>query len=342
MAILPPAVWCSEITFDSLPAGNVPDGFGSSSHLTASYSTVNGSGSVDSNNMGVYYGYGALQMAAYPSQNGDYGEITLAPAPGYQVTLSSFVMAGYYTNVSGQTVQILGANGNPVLDYSPATLMGATKQDSTMFTSDLTSTGPLTIKIGPSWDDGIDYISYSTAPISPVTHTITADGIVTYYPFQNSNYTTGLFASGIGPPVMGSQWSWPLMDFDLSGLAGETVNSDGVLRLNLDSLSLGTTQMQTTLQVAPLVEAYDHTTGATPGWGDTTFGAAHFVFYQNADGSTPAGQYADFDIPEATLQSWMDSPGTNYGLVLQQEQTTVNAGTSVIDWGSPLIGVSVL
>jgi hypothetical protein len=147
--------------YDSF-AANTPD-------IAVSYSTnneINGgcASSVLVTFVSFWQGqYGDLPAVAYPMLDGHYAIITLTPNLGYEVTLKSFLMAGYPTgggSVPNQSISV--DNGllqpYPSADYSSYTIENT---GDTLFAPDITSAGALNIVFGPSWDIGIDDITFS-------------------------------------------------------------------------------------------------------------------------------------------------------------------------------------
>jgi hypothetical protein len=147
--------------YDSF-AANTPD-------IAVSYSTNYGMDGTCSSSVMVTFvsfwqgQYGDLPAVAYPMLDGHYAIISLTPNPGYEVTLESFLMAGYPAGGGSEPGQTISVDNGllqpyPGADYSPYTI-GNTGD--TMFAPDITSTGTLNIVFGPSWDIGIDDITFS-------------------------------------------------------------------------------------------------------------------------------------------------------------------------------------
>jgi hypothetical protein len=106
--------------------------------------------------------YGDLPAVAYPTTNGFYAVISLAPDPGYEVTLDSFLIAGYPTGDCAQPGQSISVEDGSFQSYPGASYLSYTVQDSGdyLFTPDITSTGTLNIVFGPSWNIGINDITF--------------------------------------------------------------------------------------------------------------------------------------------------------------------------------------
>lgn len=110
--------------------------------------------------------YGDLHNVAFPTQNGYMGEVSLVPSPGHTVTLQTFALGGYsHADQFGQTVRILDANYNVLLDYSPFNVEGDSGHSS--FAPNITSKGALRIQWGPSWNSGLDNVTFCQDTIVP-------------------------------------------------------------------------------------------------------------------------------------------------------------------------------
>ena len=153
----------SDAPYNLAAYGHIPDGFGSTAEVTVSYQTTSASHAVlDSF---LYYwpgGYGDLPAVALAAAGGAYADITLTPAPGHQLTLEMFALAGLGGDVAGQTVRVLqGVGGTLLWDVSPVAIAGGLAHSS--FAPSLVSTGPVTIDFGPSGSVGINYIWFEAA-----------------------------------------------------------------------------------------------------------------------------------------------------------------------------------
>lgn len=114
--------------------------------------------------------YGDLTRVAFPTSNGNVGEITFVPASGYGVRLVSFEMAGWsHRDRSNSIMRLLDGSGNVLLDFAaagPVAIQGDTTgpQHST-FTPNLTHFGTLRLQWGTDWDIGIDNIRFEAVAI---------------------------------------------------------------------------------------------------------------------------------------------------------------------------------
>jgi hypothetical protein len=166
----------SQIDFDSLAGAAdyspIPATFGSTAQVNVAYQTDSSPGVLAQSNIEFWNsgGYGDLPYAAFSAFNGDYAEITLTPTAGYTVTLQNFELAGWPSaDTPNETVRIRsGVGGSVLADYSPITIKGTGTPAHTLFSANLTSSGPLTIEWGPDWDAGINYINFTSAPTGVV------------------------------------------------------------------------------------------------------------------------------------------------------------------------------
>jgi hypothetical protein len=107
-------------------------------------------------------GYGSLSAVAYPTENGQYGVISLTPEAGYSVTLDSFEIAGYGGDQHNQSLGI--DNGSfQILDPSFNYAADLTFPGSgyTLLSPEITSTGTINIVFGTSWNSGIEDITFT-------------------------------------------------------------------------------------------------------------------------------------------------------------------------------------
>lgn len=140
-------------------AGCVSEGNGFTPDIAVSYTTIG----YTSYMRAWPGGYGDLLYAAYPATTGYLADVTLTPQNGVTLTLNSFDLAGYYeADIAGQTVEVLNSTGGILENYS-GTILGTGPADSS-YTPDITSTTPIQIVYGPSWDDGIDNINFDETP----------------------------------------------------------------------------------------------------------------------------------------------------------------------------------
>jgi hypothetical protein len=159
----------SLITFDGLGLsdyGDIPGTYGDNlpgtPNIQVEYRTFDlGTGATLYNNLDFWTtNYGDLQNIAFPVNNGSLGEISLIPDAGFSVTLNSFDLGGWFqTDQIDQTVRILDENFNILADYSPFNVEGDNGRSS--FSPNLTRNGRIRIQFGPSWNTGIDNISFA-------------------------------------------------------------------------------------------------------------------------------------------------------------------------------------
>lgn len=109
--------------------------------------------------------YGDLDDVAFSQVNGALAELSLVPAPGYQVTLIGFDVAGWPTvDYPNSTVQVVDGANTVIWGGSGVTVHGAGPTHD-HYAPNLTSTGPLRIQFGPNYNVGIDNVRFSESPI---------------------------------------------------------------------------------------------------------------------------------------------------------------------------------
>ena len=121
---------------------------------------------------------------------------------------------------------------------------------------------------------------------------------------------------------------YPLLKFDLSSYSGDTVTGGATLSLyvnnaNVSSFSVGLVSLAAPFN--PATTTYDNYYGTEfsgGSWG-AAIGSAQVFF------PTSAGFYS-FAIPQATVQSWIDSPSANYGIGI----VTTYGTPGVVDFSS--------
>lgn len=135
---------------------------------------------------------------------------------------------------------------------------------------------------------------------------------------QSAVYNTEDFVhghtTGMSSLNSGGYSYFPLLQFDLSALAGNTVTGDGTFHFYFSS----------TFHDFPVTYPHDLNLVATP-WSEAT------VTYSSIGGSagvlgaildnevisySGSQFYATFVVPQAVLQGWIDSPVGNFGLAL--------------------------
>ena len=156
-----PTAYGDNVSATSDAVGSYLEGNGFTPNITVDYRTLNAStGETLSNSLSFWTtDYGDLVNVAYPTDDDFLGEISLIPEVGFNVTLNSFDLGGWLqTDQPGQTVRILDANYNILLNYSPFDVEGNSGHSS--FAPNITSSGILRIQFGPSYSTGIDNINF--------------------------------------------------------------------------------------------------------------------------------------------------------------------------------------
>ncbi|HEU5453104.1 MAG TPA: hypothetical protein VFU76_14010, partial [Terriglobales bacterium] len=163
----------SVINFDPLAStlsnyNPVPPNYGSNGPVTVSYVTEGaGTGGADLPYIDWWgIGYGDFNSAGFAATSGYLADVILSAAPGATLTLNSFDLAGYYSDYSGETVQIL-ADGNVVQDYSPYTVLGSSAPYHSSF-APAVSGNVVKIRWGTQWNVGINHVHFSSPPPSLV------------------------------------------------------------------------------------------------------------------------------------------------------------------------------
>lgn len=140
----------------------IPAGYGSTAQVDVSYLNASYWGP----------GYATLKAVAYPSSDGSYTEITLTPKPGQSVTLIGFDMGAYPTGSGNRAEQEISISyGINFLNYGPINLNGVAP---THFSPGVSSTGPITIRFGSDWDNGINNIEFEAFSAVPEPSTYIA------------------------------------------------------------------------------------------------------------------------------------------------------------------------
>ncbi|WP_438481711.1 DNRLRE domain-containing protein [Oleiharenicola lentus] len=163
----------------------------------------------------------------------------------------------------------------------------------------------------------------SSSAIAQITVTASADTVLLNHG-ETPNSATTNYSSAISlqslVPANGDYQSYPLFKFDLSSYAGTTVSGDAIFSLHV----LGGSGVNRPIQLLNLKGAVDFSTVTWDSYG-TAFAVTPNVYaptdsatYGAAIGGeqtfTPvAGAVSTFVIPASTVQSWIDSPSTNYG-----------------------------
>lgn len=106
--------------------------------------------------------YGDLRNVAFAPHNGFLGELSLVAAPGWEVELNGFDLAGWKNqDYSGQTVRLLDAAFNTLADYSPAHIEGDFVGARHVHVASGAVGNVIRIQFGPDWNVGIDNVDYS-------------------------------------------------------------------------------------------------------------------------------------------------------------------------------------
>ncbi len=151
------------------------------------------------------------------------------------------------------------------------------------------------------------------APLSASAATVvaSADSYITVHDGlggANSNHGADQSLWEIGS---GGFQTFPLLKFDLSAHAGQSVAGPGVLTLTAVSTWSGQPVGQTIdLNTSPV--AWDESTVT---W--NSFGA-NFGSTIDSEIFTPVviGDTVSFSVPKAVIQGWIDNPSNNFGVVL--------------------------
>ena len=114
--------------------------------------------------------------------------------------------------------------------------------------------------------------------------------------------------------------NWGLMTFDFSSVPAGSISSNGTLTLWVYSTYFGF-PLNATVEIDTLQAGYDPNSP-----GSITWASGQMLDTESFVGLVP-GSTLTFTIPQATLISWANSPGTNYGVVLRETAIT-SAGAS--------------
>ena len=121
----------------------------------------------------------------------------------------------------------------------------------------------------------------------------------------------------------------PVMTFDTSSYA-DAVGSDGTLTLNVAQLHTPTTELFTSLSVYALTSAYSVSSPVFATISPNVNPGNATLIETVAIDTTGTGAVT-FAIPEATIESWADSPSTNYGVVIVQSAAYTPIGADHSD-----------
>jgi hypothetical protein len=151
----------------------IPGTFGSDAlntpNIGVSYQTVDGSGGVYAPYVEFWDGsYGDLPAVAYAAANGYYAQVILTPQAGHSVTLDSFELGGWpNTDQANQTVEVLNGIGQVVWSDGGPLSVTIPGNGHLTLTPDISSSGPLVLEFGPSWNTGVDYVEFSQSNSVP-------------------------------------------------------------------------------------------------------------------------------------------------------------------------------
>ncbi|PSB00613.1 hypothetical protein [Merismopedia glauca] len=177
-----PSTYGDNVNSTSDAVGSYLKGNGFTPNITVDYRGVNpadGSSSFFDNLDFWSTDYGDLQNIAYPVVDGTLGEISLTPQTGYKVKLNSFDLAGFLrADQPNQTVRILDANYNVLLDYSPFNVEGDSGHST--FLPNLISSQTIRIQFGNSWNTGIDNINFDQVANNAVPEPATILGSLAF------------------------------------------------------------------------------------------------------------------------------------------------------------------
>jgi hypothetical protein len=112
--------------------------------------------------------------------------------------------------------------------------------------------------------------------------------------------------------------AFPLVRFDLSGFAGETVTGSAALSLNVTGIHPSAAQATQHLEARQVLVSWEEATLSWNSFGPGPISGTN-VSPTALDPHTvtvKAGDVVTFSLPAAVVQTWIDSPSTNYGLLL--------------------------
>ena len=146
---------------------------------------------------------------------------------------------------------------------------------------------------------------------SPITVIATADTTLTrniYIPSPAGESTT-LYSVGFA-----SFESYPLIEFDLSSFANTVVQGNGVLSLTFQGFFENPNQ---DITVSTVKNNWNELTATYSNFDPmSNTGVLQSTLLVDASGLTQGVDKINFMIPTATIQDWISSPATNYGLLL--------------------------
>lgn len=168
----------------------------------------------------------------------------------------------------------------------------------------------------------------SLAPAHATLISVSATDLTTV---TNNNTGLGLDPHpGIQYSIGGGQDpASPLMRFDLSAYAGQSVNGPATLTMFVSDIWPFST-LTANFNLLALASGYNPNTvvglqaGSLISTGTLTAASG---------ASTPPGQTLTFQIAAPIVQSWINSPGSNWGLQLDLISYVSSAGHSDVAWG---------
>jgi hypothetical protein len=144
----------------TLSAGNFSYGLGNglTPNIGITYQSVDSGGNTVANNFSFWgTGYADLTNVASAALPLSGGQITLTPDAGWGVRLNSFDLAGYGHSDFTQPVRILDGSGHVLKDYSLVLMPGSTH---ITLSAGITSSSPIVLQFGTTWDPGIDNVNF--------------------------------------------------------------------------------------------------------------------------------------------------------------------------------------
>ncbi len=176
-------------------------------------------------------------------------------------------------------------------------------------------------------------VPFAAIPVYASTLTVSGTSAVTI--FQNwptISYVNTLEVEndGSNPTVVADS----LLKFDLSSLAGDTITGNGTMTLYVAYDALSSPSFTPTIEIDSLTTAYNPNTA---NW--NTFALVAGQSYATPALANPSLTIpkcnpsctpipVTFTIPQATLQSWVTSPASNYGIAVR-ETTSGTSGANI-------------
>jgi hypothetical protein len=182
--------------------------------------------------------------------------------------------------------------------------------------------------LAPVFSAGFCLIGISSQAGAEIRIDVASDTFLTEHPGQGgtgSNQGSGESLSAIGAPFYRA---YPLFTFDLSSLAGLTVVGSPRVELYLTGGHTGSEGVARTVSLHEAFVAWDEATvtwdtfGASPG---VQFGGdiSAAVATETVDWAGGAAGVISWDLPIDLVQGWVDNAATNFGLLLINQNGTV-------------------